>query len=75
MYTPQFSDSASVSVRRLAWALKTTMPATVNRMVNLLPAVFDPGLVCRRCRDKTKCRICVFSRPVSEQEKQSLAAM
>jgi hypothetical protein len=69
MYTPQFSDSACVSVRRLAWALGSSMPAAVNRLVGLLPVLFEPDLVCQKCKDKTKCGLCVFSKQVGEQEK------
>jgi hypothetical protein len=75
MYTPQFSDTASISVRRLAWALGSTMPAALNRLVGLLPALYPPGFVCQRCRDQTKCRLCVFSRQLSEQDKASLLSI
>jgi hypothetical protein len=75
MYTPQFSDFAVVSVRRLAWALQSNMPAAVNRMVGMLPVIFNAELVCRRCRDKEKCSLCVFSKPVTESDKQTLSAM
>jgi hypothetical protein len=75
MYSPQFSDTASISVRRLAWALGASMPAAVNRLVGLLPSLYSPGLVCQRCKDQTKCALCVFSKQVSEQDKSSLLAM
>jgi hypothetical protein len=75
MYTPQFSDFASISVRRLAWALESTMPAAVNRLVSLLPAMYDPGLVCRRCKDASKCRYCAFSRPINDNEKTALLSL
>jgi hypothetical protein len=75
MYSPQFSDTASISVRRLAWALDASMPAAVNRLVGLLPSLYSPGLVCQRCKDQTKCALCVFSKQVSEQDKSSLLAM
>jgi recombinational DNA repair protein RecR len=75
MYTPQFSDFATVSVRRLAWALESNMPAAVNRMVRILPTVFDAELVCQRCRDKEKCSLCVFSKQISESDRQTLSAM
>ena len=75
MYTPQFSDFATVSVRRLAWALNSNMPAAVNRMVNLLPSVFSAELVCQRCRDNKKCSLCVFSKQVSDNDKAALTAM
>jgi hypothetical protein len=81
MYTPQFSDFASVSVRRRgnlvsdAWALQSNMPAALNRMVGILPAIFSAELVCQRCRDKEKCSLCVFSKQVSKSDMQTLSAM
>jgi hypothetical protein len=75
MYTPQFSDFAGVSIRRLAWALESNMPAAVNRIVRILPTVFSAELVCRRCRDKERCFLCVFSKPVSESDKKIRSAM
>jgi hypothetical protein len=69
-YTPQFSELATVSVRRLAWAMgeKVNMPAAVNRIIELLPRLVPAASVCPLCRDKTKCLACIFSQAVSEQE-------
>jgi hypothetical protein len=66
-YTPQFSEMATVSVRRLAWAMgkKVKMPAAVNLMVSLLPYLISPDSVCLHCQDKTKCQACTFSKPLS----------
>jgi hypothetical protein len=75
MYTPQMSDFSVISLRRLAWAMGTTMGAAFNRMVRLLPAMVDPSLVCQRCRDKSKCSACVFKTTVSESEKALLTAI
>jgi hypothetical protein len=61
MYSPQFSDLATVSVRRLAWAKGKTMTSTVDYMVGLLPSIVKPLNVCHSCQDKTKCKICIFS--------------
>jgi hypothetical protein len=60
-YTPQFSPQATVSVRRLAWALGLTMPKAVDQVVALLPSLFSPGVVCPACKDNTKCHSCAFS--------------
>jgi hypothetical protein len=68
-YTPQFSEMATVSIRRLAWAMGATMPAAVNRIVKLLPQVFPSVFVCSHCRDNSKCQACIFSQGISEQEK------
>jgi hypothetical protein len=62
-YTPQFSPLATVTVRRLAWALHVSMPKAVDRVVNALPAVFSPLEVCPLCKDTTKCGLCAFSQP------------
>jgi hypothetical protein len=59
-YTPQFSALASVSVRRLAWAMGKPMPAAVDRMVKLLPYIVDSSKVCHVCKDKAKCEGCAF---------------
>jgi hypothetical protein len=75
MYTPQFSPLASISVRRLAWAMGTSMPAAVNRVISLLPFVFDSGMVCLRCKDNSKCRDCVFSRVVTQADAQTISAL
>jgi hypothetical protein len=55
--------------------LESNMPAAVNRMVRILPTIFDAELVCQRCRDKEKCSLCVFSKQISESDRQTLSAM
>jgi hypothetical protein len=60
-YTPQFSEMAAVSVRRIAWAQKTNMIAIVDHIVSKLPGIFDPAAVCSACRDRTRCGPCVFN--------------
>ena len=59
-YSPQFSALASISVRRLAWALDKPMPAAVDHMVRLLPSLVDPSTVCLSCQDRSRCSSCVF---------------
>ncbi|MDR2741649.1 MAG: hypothetical protein LBB98_05785 [Treponema sp.] len=61
MYTPQFSNRATVTVRRLAWSLGISMPKAVDQVVNALPSLFSPGVVCLACKDNTKCKACAFS--------------
>ena len=75
LYTPQFSDTASISVRRFAWALNKTMPATVDLMVRLLPAIINPSKVCLLCQDKTKCQCCIFSKQTDPAELTALEAV
>jgi hypothetical protein len=54
MYTPQFSQTATVTVRRLAWALGLPMPKTVDKIT----VIFSPSAVCPLCKDNTKCQLC-----------------
>jgi hypothetical protein len=61
MYTPRFSNRATVTVRRLAWALGVSMPKAVDQIVSLLPSLFSPSVICLKCKDTTKCSLCGFS--------------
>ena len=70
-YSPQFSELAAVSVRRLAWALGKPMPKAVDHLVRLLPQAMDPAQVCLSCRDNSKCHACIFS----EGSQQGAAAI
>ena len=74
-YTPQFSDMATVSVRRLAWALNKPMTHTVDIMVKLLPLVVDKSKVCLVCKDKTKCQGCCFLNLAKPQELEALGTL
>jgi len=67
-YTPQFSLSAVVSVRRLAWALGVPMPKAVDLMVQSLPSIKDPSRVCLSCQDQSACSNCAFSKHSTVQE-------
>ena len=75
MYTPQFSDYACITVRRLSWALGIPMTAAIERMAKLLPTMFDPSYVCQRCRDQTKCSLCGFRNVPDNSEQANLLAM
>jgi len=68
MYTPQFSDTASISVRRFAWSINKSMPAAVDIMVKLLPLTINPSKVCMSCQDKSKCSTCIFKKKVDPEE-------
>jgi len=74
MYTPQFSDMASISVRRLAWAMNKKMPAAVDFIIKLTPAIIDPAKVCLACQDKTRCLSCAFRNPPTKEELAALLA-
>jgi hypothetical protein len=73
-YTPQFSEMAVVSVRRLAWAIGKPMPKAVDLMVRLLPSIVDPSKVCLSCQDNAKCQECIFHGIPTQEEKAALLA-
>jgi hypothetical protein len=75
MYTPQFSDSASISIRRLAWALNVNMPAAVNRLIRLLPSLYEPGLICQCCKDQSRCSLCAFSKQITKNDIEELLTL
>jgi hypothetical protein len=60
MYAPNFSPLAAVTVRRLAWAMGSTMGKAVDVMAKSLPGFINPEKVCASCKDKTKCAACAF---------------
>jgi hypothetical protein len=60
MYGPNLSEFGSVSVRRLAWAIGTSMGEAVDFMALYLPQKMDMAFVCDRCKDKSKCGTCSF---------------
>ena len=66
-YSPQFSELAAVSVRRLAWAYNMPMTSTIDLIVRLIPSIVDSGKVCIACKDNTKCKNCGFRNPLSPQ--------
>ena len=67
-YSPQFSEQASVSVRRLAWAIGKPMPAAVDHMVSLIASIVDTKNICFACLDKTRCLSCGFYKPPTPPE-------
>jgi hypothetical protein len=67
MYTPQFSNQATVTVRRLAWALGVSMPKAVDKIINHITAIFPPSVVCPLCKDSTKCKLCGFYQVATEK--------
>ena len=60
MYSPDFSELAAVTVRRLAWAMKGNMGQAVDAMVFLLPGCINTEKVCSSCKDNSKCKACIF---------------
>jgi recombinational DNA repair protein RecR len=58
MYSPNFSELAAVSIRRLAWAMGANMGQAVDVLVKALPAFINTQKVCELCKDKSKCTVC-----------------
>ena len=59
-YTPPFSTRTTVSIRRLAWALQMPMTRTMEHVVAMIPNMVDPEVVCAKCRDRQRCKDCIF---------------
>ena len=74
-YTPQFSETASVSVRRFAWFLNKPMTEAVEKIIQLLPFIMDSTKVCQACKDSRKCHSCAFNiKKLSEDEQYKILA-
>jgi len=69
-YTPEFSMKASSTLRRIAWAVGKPMTKTAEDIMEFLPQVIDKKIVCKKCRDKSKCKNCVFFGRVSTKNAQ-----
>jgi hypothetical protein len=70
-YSPQFSELASVSVRRFAWAVGLPMTAAVELMTKLLPSLVQSSKVCQACKDNSKCHGCTFSNIFTPHEQNA----
>ena len=85
MYTPQFSDMASISVKRFSLAIGKRMTETVELMVKLLPTIVNPTKICQSCqvkdkgkyinKYKEKCNQCIFSKQVNPDDLAALEAV
>jgi len=74
-YTPQFLETASVSVRRFAWFLNKPMTQAVEKIIFLLPFILDASKVCKTCKDNKKCSSCAFNiKKLSEDEQYKILA-
>jgi hypothetical protein len=74
MYSPPFSEQATVTVRRLAWAMGAHMGEAVDVIVKSAPAFIKADLVCAACKDKTKCTACAFKN-CGEMPQKALALL
>jgi len=59
-YSPQFSEMAAVTVRRIAWALGGNMVQAISIIALVLSMLFDPKKICVKCKDNSKCHCCSF---------------
>ena len=74
MYSPDFSEIAAVSIRRLAWAMGANMGQVVDVMVRSLPGYINAEKVCELCKDKSKCPACAFKNS-GEMPQKALALL
>ncbi len=61
-YTPELSYQDSCTLRRIAWALDTPMTKAMGLIFDHLGGMLDARKVCQKCRDKTRCDECAFSK-------------
>ena len=61
-YTPELSRKHSCTLRRIAWALGMPMTKAIEVVLDYVVNVVDSNKVCESCKDKTRCRDCVFNR-------------
>jgi len=59
-YTPEMSESASATLRRIAWSLGQPMTRTLNAIFLKLPTMIEKEKVCESCKDPSACDICGF---------------
>jgi len=59
-YTPELSKRGSSTLRRIAWAAGIPMTKTAEEIMEFLPLILDKATVCKKCRDKSKCKECTF---------------
>ena len=59
-YTPKFSSSVNIAVRRLSWFFNKPMTETMDIIIQNLPSIFEIKKVCQSCKIKDKCKYCIF---------------
>nr|AGS51557.1 hypothetical protein [uncultured bacterium contig00004] len=72
-YTPQFSEMATVTVRRLAWALNIPMTKAVDIIFKELGIIFPSSEICPKCKDKSKCHACAFNNQTAAENTSNAA--
>ena len=70
-YSPQFSETACIAVKRLSWALNLPMTKIIELMVKIMPSVLNAQKICSACQDKSKCQNCAFHNVITPQEQEN----
>lgn len=60
-YSPCLSRKDSSTLRRIAWALNEPMTRTIQIVIEDYLKSIEPELICKYCRDKSKCDECIFN--------------
>ena len=60
-YTPELSYVQSCTLRSIAWALDIPMTKAMDAVFEYIGNIIDHSLVCESCRDKSRCKDCVFN--------------
>ena len=59
-YTPELSQKHSRTLRRIAWALGIPMTKAIEVVLDYVVNAVDSKKVCESCKDRSRCRDCVF---------------
>ena len=74
-YTPEFNQSQSAVLRRIAWACKIPMTKTLSLIIDQSAATLDKNKICDACKDKSFCEYCPFSHEKSCQRSESIISV
>jgi len=60
-YTPQLSPYHSGTLKRISWALGKPMTKVIDTVFDNVDTFIDPGKVCEKCKDRSRCENCYFN--------------
>ena len=60
-YTPELSDYHSRTLKRISWALGKPMTKVIDTVFDNVDRFIDPGKVCDKCKDRSRCENCYFN--------------
>jgi len=63
-YTPELNQKYSCTLRRIAWNFGVPMTVAIKMILDHAAKSIESAEVCAKCRDKTRCHECVFSRRI-----------